>query len=262
MANLIGPRGLLCAAIAVVWALGAQAAPPKPMRLVADVSPPYEDLGNEKAPGFSVEVIRQVFAAMGQTVSFEAFPNTRSWMMVARGEADGVFSGPRTSEREGICLFPDEPLVRDRWFFFVRTADSGKLKFSSFNDLVGHRIAVPGMMTGLLKQPIVPLDLWKFLREHGNRIESAGGPQAFQMLAAGHVDYAIMNLRDGMLDIAKAGLAGKITPLLARSVMDNGQYVCFSRARVSPSFVAAFSHALQQFKQTPAFQTIQHKYLQ
>lgn len=261
MTRMTGFLVLLCATIAVVWAISAGAAQAKSLRLVADVSPPYEDLGNEKAPGFSVEVVKQVFATMGQDASFETFPNTRGWMMVARGEADVVFSGPRTGERERICRFPDEPLVRDQWFFFVRTADTGKLKFSSFDDLAGHAVAVPGNMTGLFKQSIVPPELWKFLREHGNRIEPAGGLQAFQMLAAGRVDYAVMNLRDGMLDIAKAGLAGKITPILSRSVMDNGQYVCFSRRRVSPSFVAAFSRALKQFKQTQAFQIIYHKYL-
>jgi polar amino acid transport system substrate-binding protein len=52
-----------------------------------------------------------------------------------------------------------------------------------------------------------------------------------------------------------------VTAIVARSVMENGQYICFTRARVSPIFVAAFSHTLKQFKQTGAFQAIRHKYL-
>ena len=103
---------------------------------------------------------------MGRNASFEAFPNRRAWTMIARSEADGIFSGPRVSERERICAFPDEPLIQDRWVFFVRSADVGKLKFSSFDDLVGHRVAVPGAMPGLFQQSIVPPDLSKFLREH------------------------------------------------------------------------------------------------
>jgi polar amino acid transport system substrate-binding protein len=260
MARLIGFQVLLCATIAVAWALSAQASPAKPLRLVADFSPPYEDLSNEQAPGFSVEVLRQVFATMGQDASFEAFPNVRNWTMIARGEADGIFSGPRISERERICSFPDEPLVHDRWVLFVRTADAGKLKFSSFNDFVGHGIAVPGAMPGLFNQPIVPPDLWKFLREHDDTIESIGGPKAFRMLAAGHVDYVVSNLHDGMMYVARMGAPGKITPLLSRSVMDNGRYICFNRARVSPSFVDAFSRTLEQFKQTEVFQAIYRKY--
>ena len=261
MARPIGFRGFLFTTIACVWALGAQSSPPGSLRLVADFAPPYEDLDNQKAPGFSVEVLRQVFAAMGQDVSLQAFPNRRSWAMVARGEADGIFSGPRTGERERFCSFPDEPLIRDRWVLFVRTTDIGKLKFSSIDDLIGHAVAIPGVMPGLFRQPIVPPDFWTFLRVHGDLVEAAGGLQAFQMLAAGRVDYAVANLRDGMMYSAETGLSGKIKPLLSRSVTENGQYICFTKGRVSPALVAAFSRALKQFKQTDAFQAIRHKYM-
>ena len=260
MSRLIGFRGLLYATIAVVWALSGRALPAASLRLVTDFSPPFEDLGDENAPGFSVEVLRQVFAAMGQDASFEAFPNRRSWTMIARGEADGIFSGPRTAEREGICSFPDEPLIRDRWVFFVRAADAGRLTFSSFDDLVGHEVAVPGVVPGLFQQPIVPPDLRKFLREHGIMVETNGASQGLQMLATGRIDYAFANLTTGMRDIAAMGLAAKIEPLLSRSVIDDGEYVCFGKARVSPPFVDAFSSALKQFKQTEAFQAIYRKY--
>ena len=261
MVRPTGFRVLLFTAIAVFWVLSAGALRAEPLRLVTDFSPPYADLDNQKAPGFSVEVLRRVFAAMGQDVSFEAFPNRRSWAMVARGEADGIFSGPHTGEREQICSFPHEALIQDRWVLFVRTADIGKLKFSSFNDLTGHAVAVPGVMPGLFKQPIVPPDLWTFLRAHGDLVEAAGGLQAFKMLAAGRVDYAVANLRDGMMYGAETGLSGKIKPLLSRSVTENGQYICFAKARASPAFVAAFSRTLKQFKQTGAFRAIRHKYM-
>jgi polar amino acid transport system substrate-binding protein len=260
MAKLIGFRVFQCATIAVFWALCGKASPAESFRLVVDFSPPYEDLDNEKAPGFSIEVLKLVFAAIGRNASFETFPNGRSWAMIARGEADGIFSGPRTGERERLCSFPDEPLIQDRWVFFVRTADAGKLKFSSFDDLIGHRVAVPGIMPGLFKEPIVPPDLWKFLREQDGTIESAGGLLAFKMLAASHVDYVVSNLHDGMMYATQKGLSGKITPLLSRSVMENGRYICFAKGRVSPTFVADFSRALKQFKKTAAFQAIYSKY--
>ena len=180
-------------------------------------------------------------------------------MMVGRGEADGIFSGPRIDEREQICSFPEEPLVLDRWVLFVRTADVGKLKYSSFDDLVGHQVAVPGIVPGLFQQSIVP-GLWKFLREHDNMVETNGALQGLQMLAAGRVDYAFANLPTGMRDIAATGLSGKIEPLLSAGVTQGGQYVCFTKGRVSLSFVEAFSRALRQFKQTEAYQAIYGKY--
>jgi polar amino acid transport system substrate-binding protein len=259
MARLIGYRGLLCTTITVVWALSGPASPADSLRLITDFAPPFEDLGDEKAPGFSVEVVRQVFRVMGQDASFEAFPNRRGWMMVARGEADGIFSGPRIGERERICSFPEEPLVLDRWVLFVRTADVGRLKYSSFDDLVGHQVAVPGIVPGLFQQSIVP-GLWKFLREHDNMVETNGALQGLHMQAAGRVDYAFANLPIGMRDIAATGLSGKIEPLLSVGVTEGGQYVCFTKGRVSLSFVETFSRALKQFKQTEAFQAIYGKY--
>ena len=56
------------------------------------------------------------------------------------------------------------------------------------------------------------------------------------------------------------GLSGKVEPILSRSVIEEGYSVCFSKARVSPSLVEAFSRALKEFKQTEAFQAIYHKY--
>ena len=66
------------------------------------------------------------------------------------------------------------------------------------------------------------------------------------MLAAGHVDYAFENLSTGMQDIAAMGLSGKIEPLMSSGVVQRGIYICFSRARVSPAFIAAFSRALKE----------------
>jgi polar amino acid transport system substrate-binding protein len=261
MARLIGFRGFLCATIAVVWVLGGRPAAAEPLRLVTDISlGPYEHLNDDKAPGFSVEVLRQVFAVMGQDASFEAFPFNRSWAEMVRGEADGIFSEPRSGEQQRICSFPDEPLKQERWVFFVRTADIGKLKFSSFDDLVGHAIAVPAPAPGLFEQPILSPGLSKFLREHNNMVEISGNIVRLRMLAAGRVDYAVVNLSSGMREIAAIGLSGKIEPLLSRSVLEDAEYVCFSKARVSPALVDAFSRALRQFKETEAFQAIYRKY--
>ena len=89
-------------------------------------------------------------------------------------------------------------------------------------------------------------------------VETNGTTESLRMLAAGRVDYAVANLELGRNNIASLGLSGKIEPLLSRGVIEDGIYVCFSKARVSPSLVDAFSRALKQFKQTEAFQAIYH----
>jgi polar amino acid transport system substrate-binding protein len=55
-------------------------------------------------------------------------------------------------------------------------------------------------------------------------------------------------------------LYGKVEPLLSRSLKEDDMYVIFSKERVSPTFVDAFSDALHQFKQTEAFRAIYRKY--
>jgi polar amino acid transport system substrate-binding protein len=262
MAKLIEFRSL-CAAIVAVWALSGRASSAEPLRLVTDI---YlgnsENIADDKAPGFNIEVVRQVFAAMDQDVSFEVFPSNRVRMMVLRGERDGRF--PATlgdSEQSGRCAFPDEPLVRTSWVLFIRTADIEKLKFSSLDDLVGHDVAASGSnVRGLPDEPKLSPELWSFLREHHNLVVTNGTPESLRMLAAGRVDYAVANLNFGMRAISTMGLSGEIEPLLSRIAFDADSYVCFTKGRVSPVLVDAFSRALKQFKQTEAYRAIYAKY--
>jgi polar amino acid transport system substrate-binding protein len=263
MARVSGFGRLLCATIAVVWAFGGRASPAESLQFVTGVYlGPTGHLTDDEAPGPGLEVVRQVFAAMRQDISIESFPPNRAWTMVVRGERDGVVTVLRTSERELICAFPDEPTTETRWVLFVRTTDVGKLKFSSPDDLIGHDVAVPGALPGSFEQPYVSPELRQFLREHHNIVETTGVAQGFRMLAAGRVDYAVSDLAYGRRDIARMGLSGTIEPMLSGSLSQAGIYVCFSKARVSPAFVDAFSRALKQFKQTEAYRVIYRKYFQ
>ena len=163
-------------------------------------------------------------------------------------------------EREQICAFTDEPLDQHRWVLFVRTADIGKLRFSSFDDLIGHDVAVHEAVPGLFDQPTVSVELWQFLREHHNLVETNSLSESLRMLAAARVDYAVGSLVLRQREITIMGLAGQIEPLMSRSVFDEGVYVCFAKAHVPPSLIADFSHALKQFKQTDALQDLRRKY--
>jgi polar amino acid transport system substrate-binding protein len=80
------------------------------------------------------------------------------------------------------------------------------------------------------------------------------------MLQAGRVDYVVASFVNGMRLIGSLGLDRKVQPLLPRSLEEDDMYVIFSRQRVAPAFVAAFSDALHQFKQTEAFRAIYGKY--
>jgi polar amino acid transport system substrate-binding protein len=255
MAKSIGTwlRAFLGAALAAVWALGGSASTAAPLQLVTDQWIPYENLSDAEAPGFSTEVLKRVFAAMGQEASFEEFPWARAAGLVFRGERDAIFTAFRNDERERFCRFPNEPLVRDKWVFFVRAADAGKLKFSSYDDLVGHDIAV-------LRGASISPEFWDFVHQHRNFVETASDEGNFRMLEAGRVDYVVASFVNGVRLIGSLGLDGKVEPLLSRSLKEDDMYVIFSKARISPDLVDAFSNALHQFKQTDAFREIYRKY--
>jgi hypothetical protein len=87
--------------------------------------------------------------------------------------------------------FSPEPLLHEKWAFFVRATDAGRLKFSSFHDHVGHDIAV-------LRGAAVSPEFWNFVRQHGNFTESGSGEANFRMLEAGRVDYAVLAFDQGV----------------------------------------------------------------
>jgi polar amino acid transport system substrate-binding protein len=251
MATPIGRclRAVLGAAFAVS-ALTGPASTAAPLQLVTDQLLPFENLSDAEAPGFSTEVLREVFAAMGQKASFEEFPWPRALRLVFRGERDALFTALYNDERGRFCYFPNEPLLREKWVFFIRVSDVGRLKFLSLDDLVGHDIAV---QRGAAVSP----EFWNFVRQNRNFSETGSGEANFRMLEAGRVDYAVSSISQGMRLIGSLGLNGKVQPLLSRSLKEDDMYVIFSKERVSPAFVAAVSDALHQFKQTEAFRAIQ-----
>jgi polar amino acid transport system substrate-binding protein len=193
--------GCIGVAIVAALALGALASTAAPLQLVTDQLLPLENLSDAEAPGFSTEVLRQVFAAMGQEASFEEFPWARALRLVFRGERDALFTALHNDQRARFCYFPNEPLLREKWVFFVRAADAAKLKFSSFDDLVGHDIAV-------LRGAAVSPEFWNFVREHRNFSETASGEANFRMLEAGRVDYVVLSFVQGMRLIGSMGLYG------------------------------------------------------
>jgi polar amino acid transport system substrate-binding protein len=246
-------RAFLGAVCAVTLGLAGQPSIAAPLRLVTDQWIPYENLSDAGAPGFSTEVLKHVLASMGQDSSFEELPWARAMRLVFRGERDALFTAFHSDERARFCYFPKEPLARDKWIFFVRTADIGRLKFSSFEDLVGHRIAA-------LRGASISPEFWDFVRQQHNVAETASDEGNFRMLEAGRVDYVVASFVNGMQMISSLGLAGKIEPLLSRSLKEDNLYVIFSKERVSPAFVDAFSDALRRFKQTDAYRAIYRKY--
>ena len=64
-------RAFWSVAFAATLGLGGLRSMAAPLQLVTDQWIPYENLSDAEAPGFSTEILKHVFAAMGQEASFE-----------------------------------------------------------------------------------------------------------------------------------------------------------------------------------------------
>src|SRR5260370_9381609 len=239
-------RAFFGMAFAAALGLGGLRSMAAPLQLVSDQWIPYENLAEAEAPGFSTEVLKPIFAALGQEASFEEFPWARAAGLVFGGERDAIFTAFYNEERAHFCYFPKEPLARDKWILFVRTADVGRLQFSSFEDLVGHEIAV-------LRGASISPEFWDFAHQHNNVAETVSDEADFRMLEAGRVDYVVASFVNGVPLIASLGPDRQIEPLLSRSLKEDNLFVIFSKRRVTPDFVDRFSEAWHRFKQTGDF---------
>jgi hypothetical protein len=108
MAKRIGEwfRAFLGVAFAAAWVLGGPTSTAAPLQLVTDQLMPYENLSDAEAPGFSTEVLKHVFAAMGQEVSFEEFPWARALELVFRGERDHSLLRSAITSESAFATFP------------------------------------------------------------------------------------------------------------------------------------------------------------
>jgi len=90
---------------------------------------PFHNLDDDKAPGFSVEVLRQVLRCHGPGRLLREFPlGSRLEDGAPRRDRWNCHGVAHQRPREDLLL-PTSPLKYERWVLFVRTADIATLKF-------------------------------------------------------------------------------------------------------------------------------------
>lgn len=214
---------------------------------------PYEDIVNRHAPGFSVEVVQAVFARMGYALTIRQYPWARAQAMVYSGHLDGLLSAFYSEERAAKCYFPREPLIQEKWVLFVRKGDVGSLDFHGWDDFAGKRV-------GVVRGATVTPGFWRYVRAHSNYDEASDDEEDFHKLVKGRVDYVVASQANGAYLIKQQHLQQVVAQLPVPPLKTDGLYLIFSRERVLPEQVEAFSNALRDFKSTTQFQAIYQKY--
>ncbi|WP_434634569.1 substrate-binding periplasmic protein [Chromobacterium sp. CV08] len=238
---------------AAIGMIGAAWSAPVPLQLGTDEWSPYETVNESQAPGFSVEVIRRVFEAMGQPVEIHQYPWARAQSMAFSGQNDGLFSAFRNAERAAHCYYPDEPLALDRWVLFVRRDNLNRLAFHSLADLKGR-------LVGVVRGAAVSPAFWNAVKSSGNYEESVDDDANFRKLLAGRVDYVVASQANGARERFRIPGGEQIAALPGAVLKEDALYLIFSKQSVNQKTVAAFSKALRQFKQTGEYRAIFQRY--
>lgn len=223
------------------------------LKVATDVWLPYEDISNAEAPGFSTEVIGQVLQEMGVKTETRESPWARAVKDVFEGKRDALYTAFWTEERASYCLYPTEPLTREKWVFFIRSADAEKLVFTSYDELKDRRI-------GILRGASVTEEFWEFVKRHRNYEEVKTDEVNFKKLEKGRLDYVVTSYSNGVMLVKEMGLTGKIQPLPSPIIKEDDLFIIFSKKTVAPEFVERFSASLRQFKKTDAYRAIHEKY--
>ena len=224
-----------------------------PLKVATDRWPPYEDLQNKKARGYSVEVVEAVFKRMKQPVDIKEYPWARAVKNVFEGKNDALMSASYTNERNEKCFFPSEPLLMSKYVLFIRAENAGKLKFDTYEDLVGKSV-------GVIRGFGYSEEFWTFVKKHKNYQTVKDGKSNIKKMMKNRIDYFADDLGVGLAMIKELGLEGKIIPL-KKAIKADGLNIIFSRKTMSRTFVDNFSKELKAFKKTSEFAKIFKKYL-
>jgi len=225
----------------------------KTLEIAVDVWHPYEDISDQQAPGFSTEVITNVFQSMGIKINLKEYPWARGLKNVYEGISDALFTAFPSEERRIHCYYPDEPLAIEKWILFIRSEDKDNFQFRSYDDLIDKSI-------GVLRGASVSEEFWAFVKRHNNYQEVTVDELNFEKLMLRRIDCIVTSHSNGMVLVKKKGLKGKVVPLLTRIIKEDNLYIIFSKKTVTSDFVKEFSRELRDFKKAEEYQLIYEKY--
>jgi polar amino acid transport system substrate-binding protein len=225
------------------------------LRIATDKWVPYENLADPELPGFSTEVIQAVFASMGIDIKIHEYPWIRALQGVYRGNSDALYSAFWSEERARECYYPQESLIQEKWVFFIRRKDVGRLTFYSYEDLKGTRI-------GVLRKASITPEFWKFAQTDYIVEEVSIDEQNFKKLLKHRIDYVVTGYSNGITLLKTMGIGDQVVPLEAKSLLEDYLYLIFSKKTVTQELVNQFSTALQRFKTTRTYHNIYEKYFE
>lgn len=201
--------------------------------------------GRAGPQGFAVDLVREAFASQGIVVRFELVPFGRCMFLARTGAAAGCFNASPTAENQDQYHWHATPMFREDLAIFGLATDART--GLGLQDLEGKTV---GHTLGYMNPD-------EFTANPRIRRRSAKSDALLlMMLAAGRVDYILMDAMPGALRIARdPSLRGRIKPV--GSISTNGFWVAFSRSRPDGRHLAdTFERGLAALKASGRYQAL------
>lgn len=234
--------------IAVWCALGAGTASLRAETVTIgaeDDWPPYSYrvAGQDEPQGLTPSLVRQAFASQGVSVRFRTLPFARCMLEAERGTVVGCFNASRTAANQPLYHWHPTPMFEEELAIFARRSPdtSPPMRQLGQDDLRGSSV---GITVGYTYPTFFMTD------PNFQRKQATSDGNLLHMLAAGRVDYIVMNALPAWYRLRQEpGLQAQVQRVGRINI--DGFWLGFTRARPEGERLAqAFERGLQAMRRS------------
>lgn len=133
-------RAVAAATILISW-MWASIAASQPMIIAATPQAPYKFETDGQLNGIDIEIMREVLTRLEISHEFLLIESEKRLQIEAKaGRIDVLLLYSRNAEREKYLAYPDESYLDISWNFFIRTEDTGRIKYETLDDLKPFKV--------------------------------------------------------------------------------------------------------------------------
>lgn len=198
--------------------LAAGPATSRPLRIAAEVYPPFEYLEDGRPAGCNVDIMNKVFGDLGIEHEIIFYPFPRAWKMLQRGGIDAILSVSYHPSREDVCYFtdaqrdfyqtyrvPDDFLWLAHYVFFIDRARRDEITFVDYAQIKRQRLRV-----GIVRDYTYDS---KLIESGCDLVQFSSSEGAFNSLLAGDIDLYPVDRVVGGRVATSLGVAARVMPL-------------------------------------------------
>lgn len=235
-----------------LW-LAALAAPADTLRLRADHWYPFNATPGDERPGFTIEVLEQIFSAHDTVVDYQLTSWSRALELAHSGEADCVVGAYR-DEARGL-LFPHQHFAVDIPTFYVRAGDDWRYRGDA---------SLAGKVVGVISDYSYGAVFDGWMQAHPRQLNVASGRRPLlnnvRMLLAGRVDVLVETPVVMNALLVEHGLAGMLHEAGAAGDGEGRLYLACTNSPRGQLLVERFDEGWSRLRANGALAGIYQRY--